>query len=1142
MDILKYFHSNFNLHNKMRLFYCLFFVILTSVNIFAKEKMSSLACGFIKNNGQILTQKQTINSNVLYALSLPGMNVNLTKNGFSYDTWKAIPKVSNAEDSSIKRITMDQSETIYSYNFHRVDVEFININKNCIIEHKNQSKDYLRYFTAGTPANGIVAYHYKSIVYKNLYEGIDLEFVAALGTEKPVEYNFIVRAGADLSQIKMRYSGAEQASIKDGSLVLKLVHNDITENIPASWFEKSKKPIKVNYKMIARENNDLVIGFDAGGLEKGENLIIDPAPSLRWGTYYGGDLLDQINAVSSFGANDLYIGGVTQSPAGIATSGAYISSYGGGVFDGYVAKFDTAGVRQWGTYFGGPDQERVFSVNADNLGNVYAAGNTESVINVATAGSHQTTNAGNYDGFLAKFDANGAIVWATYYGGLEEDRLNSVNFDGLGNVLVCGATQSSNNISTTGAHQSSLGSVGSFDGMVIKFTPSGLRQWGTYYGGLGYDELYSIAADAAGEVYTTGVTGSSSSISSTTGFQLNFGGGISDGFVVKFTGTGVRQWSTYYGGLLEDALTGISLDNGLNVYVSGTTSSNNNIASTGAFQTANAGGNYDGFIVKLNAAGTREWATFFGGDDDDRIFNNCAYNSGGLLITGLSGSASGIATAGTYQSSTAGSGDAYIVLFNSSGFREWGTYYGGTSQEVGFCVEESQTGDIYICGFTQGIDGISTPNAHQVNSGGGILDGFLARFSSCIALQLPIITSNSPICYGGNINLTAAAVPNATYFWTGPNGFSSNLQNPIITGVNGSASGDYSLTITTADCSSPTATISIVIEPIPVANINAGSPICAQDTCSFVLTSTAAFSQTSWSFGDPGSGSNNSSSSLAPVHVFQNVGSYLITVIVTFDCITDTFLTNVNVSPNPVSSVSSVPGTCGQPNGTATATATGGSGNYAYTWSNGATGSFISGLTSGSYSVIATDQNGCSSTSQVVVSTSPAAGVTLIAGDTIIGLNETATLEIVGGDSFNWSPATGLNCTDCPTVIASPQSSTIYTVTGTDSIGCPYIRVVNVVIDIVCNELFVPDIFSPNGIGNPENEKLCVYSNCIKTMDFGIYNRWGELIFSTNNQNDCWDGNHKGVPVMTGVYTYRLFVEQLDGEKIEKTGTITLSK
>jgi gliding motility-associated-like protein len=61
-------------------------------------------------------------------------------------------------------------------------------------------------------------------------------------------------------------------------------------------------------------------------------------------------------------------------------------------------------------------------------------------------------------------------------------------------------------------------------------------------------------------------------------------------------------------------------------------------------------------------------------------------------------------------------------------------------------------------------------------------------------------------------------------------------------------------------------------------------------------------------------------------------------------------------------------------------------------------------------------------------------------------------------------------------------------------------------------------------------------------MNLGIYNRWGELIFSTDNQKDCWDGTYMGVSVMTGVYAYRLFVEQLDGEKIEKTGTITLTK
>jgi gliding motility-associated-like protein len=275
--------------------------------------------------------------------------------------------------------------------------------------------------------------------------------------------------------------------------------------------------------------------------------------------------------------------------------------------------------------------------------------------------------------------------------------------------------------------------------------------------------------------------------------------------------------------------------------------------------------------------------------------------------------------------------------------------------------------------------------------------------------------------------------------------------------------------------------------------------------------------------------------------VYTQSGTYIDTLFTASGC--DSIIeVNLTITGLPTLSVSAVSGTCGQPNGTATATATGGSGNYAYTWSNGATGSFISGLSSGSYSVIATDQNGCSSTSQVVVSTSPASGVTLTSSDTILGLNETATLQILGGATYNWTPSAGLSCDDCFSVIASPIVSTTYTVTGTDSVGCPYLRVVNVVVDIICGELFVPDIFSPNGIGNSENEKLCVYSNCIKSMNLGIYNRWGELIFSTDNQNDCWDGTHKGVPVMTGVYSYRLFVEQFDGEKIEKSGVITLTR
>jgi gliding motility-associated-like protein len=253
---------------------------------------------------------------------------------------------------------------------------------------------------------------------------------------------------------------------------------------------------------------------------------------------------------------------------------------------------------------------------------------------------------------------------------------------------------------------------------------------------------------------------------------------------------------------------------------------------------------------------------------------------------------------------------------------------------------------------------------------------------------------------------------------------------------------------------------------------------------------------------------------------------------------------NITLSINglPTATATSTPGTCGLSNGTASVTATGGSGTYTYAWSNGVTGIFNTSLAEGSYTVTATDQNGCSAQAQVNVAAIPPVNVLVTASDTLIQYGDSVNLSVQNGVDYNWTPSTGLSCSNCSTLIAKPLKNTTYFVTGKDTNGCAYSRSVTIVVEIICNELFVPDIFSPNGIGNPENEKLCVYSNCIKEMTFAIYNRWGELIFLTNDVNACWDGTHKGSEAITGTYVYRLYVEQLDGQKVEKAGTITLTK
>jgi gliding motility-associated-like protein len=95
-------------------------------------------------------------------------------------------------------------------------------------------------------------------------------------------------------------------------------------------------------------------------------------------------------------------------------------------------------------------------------------------------------------------------------------------------------------------------------------------------------------------------------------------------------------------------------------------------------------------------------------------------------------------------------------------------------------------------------------------------------------------------------------------------------------------------------------------------------------------------------------------------------------------------------------------------------------------------------------------------------------------------------------------------------------------------------------VDIRCKEPFIPTIFSPNGKGPQANETLCVLSDCVEQFKLVIHNRWGERIFESEDIKQCWDGTFKGVEAASGVYAFNVYVKQLDGTVLNKTGTISL--
>ena len=155
------------------------------------------------------------------------------------------------------------------------------------------------------------------------------------------------------------------------------------------------------------------------------------------------------------------------------------------------------------------------------------------------------------------------------------------------------------NIATTGSYMDAPGGLA--DAFLVKFDSTGQRLWGTYYGGAGFEQSGSGAAlafDAVDDIYFCGRTGTATGIVSGNVWQPTLGG-LVDGYVAKFTPAGNQVWATYYGGLLHDQVNDCVFDGISSLYVIGNTMSDNNIATTGAFQTSNQGGYNNAFLSRI---------------------------------------------------------------------------------------------------------------------------------------------------------------------------------------------------------------------------------------------------------------------------------------------------------------------------------------------------------------------------------------------------------------------------------------------------------------------------------------------------------------------------------------------------------------
>jgi hypothetical protein len=749
----------------IRVYYIILSLIIIHHTLLSLDKLSPVY-KFEINKGQITNQNGIQRNDVLFVARFHNFKLILKNNSFSYEFYKRI--VSDQKQSDIIDIKTGMHKSIKPcderYKIHRVDIGLIGANENPEIIIMGKSRYYNNYYlTNQDTSKAERCYYYDTIIYKNIYDGIDLVFYSFNQNSNPAfKYDWIIHPYSNPDRIRLFYSGTEEILLNNDSLILHTSLGKYTEFIPFSYSENNQI-INVKYEL---KNNNLV-SFNIADYDRSKTLIIDPY--FIYGTYYG-DCFEDVGLEIKAENNDFVFAGYSSSLINIASDSAYQTEIAGDK-DAILIKFDSTRTRLWATYYGGSGFDTGHCLSLNNNGDIYLAGWTQSKTGMATQGAFQYNySGGEYDSFLAKFDSEGNLIWSTYFGGENDDYINDIIVDGFSNILFIGRTASRVNISTPGRHQMTFG--GNFDVFLQKFTPQGQRIWGTYYGGSGFDVGMELCTDIFNNIMLTGYTQSRNAIASQDCHKDTLSG-IWDILIAKFSPTGDRIWGTYYGGQNYDYGWGIDSDGYENIYITGNTVSSDNIATPGTHKDTLSENEIDAFVIKFNPHGRRLWGTYFGGNDEDYGNDGIIDPWGNFIFSGNTYSEDGIATSGVPQSSHHGNLDAFLTRFKANGRQDWGTYYGGTLNDYGHGVAIDDESRIIFTGYTKSHENISSSNAYQKELGGNS-DAFAAIFGNPLPeVNINLLNINDDICAGNYIE-----IPYQVYgFFSTSNTFTAQLSN-----------------------------------------------------------------------------------------------------------------------------------------------------------------------------------------------------------------------------------------------------------------------------------------------------------------------------------------------------------------------------
>jgi hypothetical protein len=587
--------------------------------------------------------------------------------------------------------------------------------------------------------------NYSKVRVNEAYAGIDVVYYGS--DQQRLEFDFVVKPGADEKQITLDFEGAKAIRIdEDGALRLQMKESEILQPAPTIYQEVDGQRKSINGRFVLTSPH--TVKFEIADFDRARELVIDP--QILYASFHGGNGDDRVQDIAVDNSGNAFMVGFTFSPNLNVTGGVQGVTSGGQ--DGFVVKINSTGTQRiFSTYIGGDGTDSANGVAVTSDGKACITGTSD-----ADAHNPLPTTSTRYQGptgffgsrsidvFVTKLTASGSgLEYSTFLGGGNNDIGQGIALDAANKIYVTGDALSKNFPVKEEFQEPDRIHPAAF---VAKFDPlesgnDSLIYSSVIRGDNARTDGGPIAVTANGVAFIAGTTEATDflikSSSSLPPFQTT-NKGDQDIFVAKISPNGGLIYSTYFGGTGIDIPEEIAVDANERAYLVGATTS-----SAASFPLRNAidaslSGPEDGFVAKFNADGTTLfYSTYIGGNGNDGVGGVALDAAQNTYIAGFTNNNAGFPTVNGFPANVSSGGIfvAKIEHTDATGLIPPNLLYAdtfGSGAPAGLAIDRK--GNLYIGGTTSTSQlAPFTAGRFQPTFGGGINDGYVAKISATLS-------------------------------------------------------------------------------------------------------------------------------------------------------------------------------------------------------------------------------------------------------------------------------------------------------------------------------------------------------------------------------------------------------------------------